>query len=83
MQQQAFANSYYRYYNTTLQLDAGVRMVTAQVHSQDSEWHLCHSSCELLDAGKLSTWLMEIKSWLDSNPNDGWFLSFTRVWITS
>ncbi|RHZ65182.1 uncharacterized protein CDV56_107104 [Aspergillus thermomutatus] len=59
-----------QYYNTTLQLDAGVRMVTAQVHSQDSEWHLCHSSCELLDAGKLSTWLKEIKSWLDSNPND-------------
>ncbi|KAF7162925.1 hypothetical protein CNMCM6106_000050 [Aspergillus hiratsukae] len=59
-----------QYYNTTLQLDAGVRLVTAQVHSQDSEWHLCHSSCELLDAGKLSTWLTEIKSWLDSNPND-------------
>lgn len=45
-------------------------MVTAQVHLQGSEWHLCHSSCELLDAGKLSTWLKEIKSWLDSNPND-------------
>ncbi|EAW10439.1 uncharacterized protein ACLA_049110 [Aspergillus clavatus NRRL 1] len=59
-----------QYYNTTLQLDAGVRMVTAQVHQQDSEWRLCHSSCQLLDAGKLSTWLTEIKNWLDANPND-------------
>ncbi|PYH96780.1 hypothetical protein BO71DRAFT_348340 [Aspergillus ellipticus CBS 707.79] len=59
-----------QYYNTTLQLDAGVRLVTAQVHKTNSEWHLCHSSCELLDAGKLSTWLAEIKTWLDSNTND-------------
>ncbi|PWY87753.1 hypothetical protein BO70DRAFT_332951 [Aspergillus heteromorphus CBS 117.55] len=59
-----------QYYNTTLQLDAGVRLVTAQVHKSDSEWHLCHSSCELLDAGTLSSWLSEIKTWLDSNTND-------------
>ncbi|KAF4273172.1 hypothetical protein CNMCM8812_007954 [Aspergillus fumigatus] len=65
-----YSTSANQYYNTTVQLDAGVRMVTAQVHLQGSEWHLCHSSCELLDAGKLSTWLKEIKSWLDSNPND-------------
>ncbi|PYI15392.1 hypothetical protein BO99DRAFT_368245 [Aspergillus violaceofuscus CBS 115571] len=59
-----------QYYNTTLQLEAGVRLVTAQVHKSDSEWHLCHTNCDYLDAGKLSTWLSEIKTWLDSNPND-------------
>lgn len=32
--------------------------------------HVCHTSCELLDAGTLSSWLSEIKTWMDSNPND-------------
>jgi len=45
--------------------------VTAQVHSQDNAWHLCHTSCKLLDAGTLRNWLSEIKTWLDNNPNEG------------
>ncbi|KAI1610392.1 PLC-like phosphodiesterase [Exophiala viscosa] len=59
-----------QYYNTTVQLSAGVRLVSAQVHESNSEWHLCHSSCDLLDAGLLSDWLKEIKTWLDDNPNE-------------
>ncbi|KAJ5539289.1 hypothetical protein N7513_007621 [Penicillium frequentans] len=59
-----------QYYDTTTQLDAGVRLVTAQVHKSDSAWHLCHSSCDLLDAGLLKTWLGKIKTWLDDNPNE-------------
>ncbi|KAJ5937230.1 hypothetical protein N7454_004885 [Penicillium verhagenii] len=59
-----------QYYDTTTQLDAGVRLVTAQVHKSDSAWHLCHSSCDLLDAGLLKTWLGTIKTWLDDNPNE-------------
>lgn len=51
-------------------------MVTAQVHKKNSEWHLCHTSCQLLDAGKLSTWLGKIKKWLDKNKNDGSFPLF-------
>lgn len=57
-------------YNTTVQLSAGVRLLTAQVHNSSGEWHLCHSSCALLDAGLLSTWLAEIKTWLDDNANE-------------
>ncbi|PCG96318.1 Hypothetical protein PENO1_027260 [Penicillium occitanis (nom. inval.)] len=38
-----------QFYNTTVQLSAGVR---------------------LLDAGTLESWLSEIKTWLDGNPND-------------
>ena len=58
-----------------MQLSAGVRLLTAQVHSANSstgttEWHLCHTSCALLDAGTLSSWLGEIKTWMDSNPNE-------------
>ncbi|KAL8653885.1 MAG: hypothetical protein Q9210_001836 [Variospora velana] len=59
-----------QYLNTTRQLDAGVRLLTAQVHNNDGAWHLCHTSCSFLDAGPLSSWLAEIKAWLDQNPYD-------------
>lgn len=59
-----------QFYNTTVQLNAGVRMVTAQVHNSNDQWHLCHTSCDLLDAGLLQDWLGEIKTWMDANPND-------------
>ena len=45
-------------------------MLTAQVHNSGGAWHLCHTSCDLLDAGLLSDWLVEVKAWMDSNPND-------------
>ena len=57
--------------NTTTQLAAGVRLLSAQVHNNEGAWHLCHSSCTLLDAGTLSDWLAEIKTWMDANPRDG------------
>lgn len=57
-------------YDSPTQLDAGVRLLTAQVHNNNGAWHLCHSSCALLDAGPLSTWLGDIKTWMDKNPND-------------
>ncbi|KAJ5093330.1 hypothetical protein N7456_009191 [Penicillium angulare] len=59
-----------QYYDTTTQLDAGVRLVTAQVHKSDSEWHLCHTSCDYLDAGLLKDWLKKVKTWLDDNENE-------------
>jgi hypothetical protein len=59
-----------QYFNSSVQLSAGVRMLTTQVHQSSGAWHLCHTSCDLLDAGLLSTWLADIKSWMDNNPND-------------
>ncbi|KAK4230898.1 PLC-like phosphodiesterase [Podospora fimiseda] len=62
-----------QFFNATIALSAGVRLLTAQVHtlsSSDSTLHLCHSYCALLDAGPLTTWLSAIKYWLDNNPND-------------
>lgn len=59
-----------QFYNSTVQLEAGVRLLSAQVHSQNGEWHLCHSDCDLLDAGTLSAWLGEIKSFMDDNPDE-------------
>ncbi|KAF2087744.1 hypothetical protein K490DRAFT_56829 [Saccharata proteae CBS 121410] len=62
-------------YNTTTQLDAGVRLVSAQVHLIETanggrEWHLCHTTCVLSNAGTLSNWLSEIRQWLDTHPSD-------------
>ena len=65
-----FSSSGNQYYNSTVQLSAGVRLLSGQVHLSNGDWHLCHSSCDLLDAGLLSSWLKEIKAWLDANPND-------------
>jgi len=61
-----------QYYNTTTQLSAGVRLLTGQIYTTNatSGLHLCHTTCELLDAGRLSIWLSSIKIWLDENPND-------------
>ena len=56
--------------NSVAQLAAGVRLLTAQVHNNNGAWHLCHTSCSLLDAGTLSAWLSTIKTWMDGNPND-------------
>lgn len=65
-----------QYFNTSIQLSAGVRLLTTQVHASSNaktgerELHVCHSSCALFDAGPLSKWLLEIRNWLDGNPNE-------------
>lgn len=64
-----------QYYNSTMQLDAGIRLLQAQVHmttteAGEQELHLCHSYCALSDMGRLSAWLTEIKTWMDRNPDD-------------
>ncbi|SMY22602.1 unnamed protein product [Zymoseptoria tritici ST99CH_1A5] len=61
-----------QYYNSTVQLSAGVRLLTAQIHypPDSTELHVCHTLCQLLDAGTLSGWLGEIKAWMDENLNE-------------
>lgn len=65
-----FSASGNQFYNTTVQLSAGVRLLTAQVHQQNGALHLCHSDCWLLDAGLFSDWLQEVRTWMESNPNE-------------
>jgi hypothetical protein len=65
-----FSVSGNQFYNSTIQLNAGVRLLSAQIHQSNGDIHLCHSSCDLLDVGLLSTWLMEIKQWMDNNPRE-------------
>ena len=66
----SFAEAGNQNVESTAQLSAGVRLLTAQVHNNNGSWHLCHTSCSLLDAGTLSSWLSSIKTWLDGNPHD-------------
>ncbi|KAH8910272.1 hypothetical protein BR93DRAFT_950189 [Coniochaeta sp. PMI_546] len=59
-----------QYFNTTVSLSGGVRLLQVQVHFQAGILQLCHSSCTIMDAGTLKAWLSDIKSWLDANPNE-------------
>ncbi|KAK0942846.1 hypothetical protein LTR29_005586 [Friedmanniomyces endolithicus] len=61
-----------QYYNTTVQLSAGVRLLSAQVQTNSSSGQLsvCHTSCSLLNAGTLRSWLQEVNTWLVANPNE-------------
>lgn len=59
-----------QYLNATVALDAGLRLLQLQTHSGDTTLQLCHSSCDLLDAGPLEDWLVKINDWMNDNPND-------------
>ena len=51
----------------------GIRYLQAQTHHSILDkkiLELCHTSCFLEDAGPLKDFLVTIKKWLDSNPNE-------------
>ncbi|KAF2130387.1 PLC-like phosphodiesterase [Dothidotthia symphoricarpi CBS 119687] len=45
----------------------GLQFATIKPNST-SDIRLCHSSCDLLDVGTLESYLIRVKTWLDSNP---------------
>ncbi|KAL8290107.1 hypothetical protein RQP46_003046 [Phenoliferia psychrophenolica] len=57
-------------YTVTTQLNNGIRMLQVQGHMSGSALHLCHTNCFLLDAGTFTSYLTEVKTWLDANPNE-------------
>lgn len=59
-----------QYYNATKALNAGIRLLSLQVHNSSGTLELCHTTCTLLDAGTLEDFLVKIKSWMDENPNE-------------
>ncbi|KAF9874147.1 phosphoric diester hydrolase-like protein [Colletotrichum karsti] len=64
-----------QYYNATVALNSGLRLLQAQVHTVNSTsggttLQLCHTTCSLLDAGTLENWLSSIKAWMDVHTND-------------
>lgn len=52
------------------QLSAGIRFLQAQVHDFMGVLQMCHTSCWELDAGTLTSYLSNIKTFLDANPNE-------------
>jgi len=56
--------------SVTTQLNDGIRMLQMQAHSQNGEIRLCHTLCSLFDGGTLQDYLKNVKSWLDTNPNE-------------
>ena len=58
--------------DVTTQLDDGIRFLQAQMQwpANDTVPHFCHTSCDILDAGPITDWLGQVKSWVDSHPFD-------------
>jgi len=54
------------------QLNDGIRWLQAQIQwpTNGTVPHLCHSHCDLLDAGTLTDWLSEVKDWVAAHPYD-------------
>jgi hypothetical protein len=65
-----FSISGNQFYNATIALSAGIRLLQAQVHNSNGTLELCHTTCTLLDAGSLEAFLLEIKTWMDANANE-------------
>ncbi|PTB67323.1 hypothetical protein BBK36DRAFT_1167728 [Trichoderma citrinoviride] len=59
-----------QFFNATDALDAGLRLLQAQVHNENGTLRLCHTSCGLLDAGPLESWLALINDWVVGHPSD-------------
>jgi hypothetical protein len=60
-------------YDIPTQLDDGVRgfMLDALYpQNNTNEVHLCHGSCDILDAGKATDILSQFVTWLGNNPNE-------------
>ncbi|KAI2625777.1 PLC-like phosphodiesterase [Hypoxylon sp. NC1633] len=59
-------------YDVTLQLNDGVRFLQGQIQwpAGGNEPHFCHTSCDVLDAGPITDWLGQVKSWVSTHPYD-------------
>lgn len=54
------------------QLNDGVRFLQGQIHWNDNDTvpHFCHTTCSILDAGRITDWLSDVKDWVASNRYD-------------
>ncbi|KAF2261584.1 PLC-like phosphodiesterase [Lojkania enalia] len=50
------------------QLADGIRGLQFQTHMPNGTLRLCHTSCDLLDAGTLESYLQAVSSWLATHP---------------
>ncbi|KAK5725544.1 hypothetical protein LTR15_003732 [Elasticomyces elasticus] len=71
-----------QYFNVSVQLQAGVRLLQAQGHRDpngSSEIRLCHFNCALMDGGSLVDHLRIVKRFLDANPHEVVTLLFVNT----
>lgn len=55
--------------DVTAQLDDGVRFLQGQMHwaANDTVPHFCHTTCDILDAGRITDWLGKVADWVEAN----------------
>jgi hypothetical protein len=59
-----------QYFNASVQLSAGIRLLQSQIHMDGSDVKLCHTTCSIFDGGLLKDWLSMIKTWLEDRPSE-------------
>jgi hypothetical protein len=59
-----------QYVSVADQLKIGVRFLQGPAHDKDGAIEMCHTACELKDAGDLAAFLTPVKTFLDANPNE-------------
>ncbi|KIW17756.1 hypothetical protein PV08_04951 [Exophiala spinifera] len=52
------------------QLNDGIRMLQFQAHNLNGTMYLCHTSCDLLNAGPLEAYLTTVTKWLREHTSD-------------
>jgi len=52
------------------QMGMGIRFLQAQTHAKNGGIEMCHTSCDLEDAGSLADFLAPVRSFLDANPDE-------------
>ncbi|KAL7266741.1 hypothetical protein RUND412_010697 [Rhizina undulata] len=50
------------------QLNDGIRMLQGQTHMVNNTLYYCHTSCDLLNAGTVESYLTTVTNWIKSNP---------------
>ncbi|EGN97554.1 hypothetical protein SERLA73DRAFT_139822 [Serpula lacrymans var. lacrymans S7.3] len=60
------------------QLSLGVRLLQAQAHDNNGVLHFCHTSCILFDGGTVESYLTNVTTFLEANPNEVLTLLFTN-----
>ncbi|RFU27796.1 hypothetical protein B7463_g8537, partial [Scytalidium lignicola] len=56
--------------SVTQQLDDGIRLLQGQMHMVNGTPHFCHTSCDVLDAGPITTYLAQVFTWVSNHPYD-------------
>lgn len=75
--QNGFSLSGNQFHNITVQLEAGVRVLHGQIFFINNEIRICHSSCALLDGGRLEDTLSQVAKFLEKYKGE----IVTLMWI--